>query len=51
VAGTWFYTLVRGKIVFSCPIFFTSTVERTREAIRGGVRIAGGYGALRSSMV
>jgi hypothetical protein len=42
---------VRGKIVFSHPIFFTSTVERTGQAVRGGGQIAGGYGALRSSTV
>jgi hypothetical protein len=51
VAGRWFCTLVRGKIVFSYPIFFTSTVERTGQAVRGGMRIAGGYGTLRSSTV
>jgi hypothetical protein len=51
VAGRWFCTLVRGKIVFSRTIFFTPTVERTGQAVRGGVRIAGGYGALRSSTV
>jgi hypothetical protein len=31
--------------------FFTSTVERTGQAVRGGVQIAGGYKALWSSTV
>jgi hypothetical protein len=51
VAGRWFCTFARGKIVFSHPIFFTSTVEGTGQVVRGGVQIAGRYGALWSSTV
>jgi hypothetical protein len=43
VAGRWFCTSLRGKIVFLHPISFTSTVERTGQAVRGGVKIAGRY--------
>jgi hypothetical protein len=43
VAGWWFCTSVRGKIDFSCPIFFTSNVERTGQAVRGDGCFAVGY--------
>jgi hypothetical protein len=51
VAGRWFCTFMRGKIILSRLIFFTSTVERTGQAVHGGVQITGGYGALRSSTI
>jgi hypothetical protein len=34
---------VRGKTDFSCPIFFTSAVERTGQAVRGDGCFAAGY--------
>jgi hypothetical protein len=51
VAWRWFCSPVRGKTVFSCTISFTSTVERTEQAMRGDRYFAAGYGTFPASLV